>query len=95
MVIHLFGFQWKPGLADEAKARVAREIRALQGEIPGLLETHVGANFSPRSLGYAFGGVMKFVDRAALEAYQSHPAHRKLLEWLMPLIEAVELDFEG
>jgi hypothetical protein len=38
---------------------------------------------------------MKFVDRAALEAYGVHPPHQKLLEWLMPLIETVEVDFEG
>jgi len=94
MVLHLFGFQWKAGVTEDVKERVAREIRALQGNIPGLLETHVGINFSPRSQGYAFGGVMKFVNRPALEAYQTHPAHLKLLEWLIPLIEAVEVDFE-
>ena len=94
MVVHLFGFKWRTGVTEEVTKRVAREIAALQGEIPGLLETYVGVNFSPRSLGYAFGGVMKFVDRAALEAYQIHPAHRRLVDWLMPLVEAVELDFE-
>jgi hypothetical protein len=38
---------------------------------------------------------MKFTDRAALEAYTPHPVHTKLVEWLMPLVEAVEVDFEG
>jgi hypothetical protein len=95
MVIHTFGFRWKAGVTEEQKERAAQEIRALQGQIPGLMETHVGENFSPRSLGYALGGVMKFVDRATLEAYGTHPVHQKLLEWLMPLIEAVEVDFEG
>jgi len=75
--------------------RAAAEIRALQGQIPGLLETFVGVNFSARSAGYEFGGVMKFTDRAALEAYGPHPVHKKLLEWLVPLVEAVEVDFEG
>ena len=36
---------------------------------------------------------MKFADRAAFEAYGPHPVHQKLLSWLMPLIEPVELDF--
>jgi Stress responsive A/B Barrel Domain len=93
MVIHVFAFRWNTGVTEEQKQLVAWEIQALNGQIPGLLETNVGANFSSRGLGYEFGGVMKFVDRAALEAYGPHPAHQKLLAWLMPLVEAVEIDF--
>jgi hypothetical protein len=37
---------------------------------------------------------MKFADRATYEAYNNHPVHQKLLTWLMPLIEPVEVDFE-
>jgi hypothetical protein len=95
MVLHTFAFRWKPGVTEEQKQRVIAEIRALQGQIPGLLETHVGVNFSPRSQGYALGGVMKFTDKAALEAYTPHPVHKKLLDWLVPLIDPVEVDFES
>ena len=95
MVIHTFAFRWKPGVTEEQRERVLSAIRSLQGRIPGLMETWVGVNFSPRSQGYGLGGVMKFADRAALEAYGGHPAHRELLVWLMPLIEAVEVDFEA
>ena len=38
--------------------------------------------------------MMKFVDKEAAEFYSFHPAHMALLQWLGPLIEAVELDFE-
>lgn len=95
MVIHTFAFRWKPGVTDEQRQRIVTAIRALQGRIPGLEETWVGINFSPRSQGYALGGVMKFADRAALEAYSGHPVHQELLGWLMPLIEPVEVDFEA
>jgi stress responsive alpha/beta barrel protein len=94
-VIHMFAFRWKPGITEEQKNHAMAEIKALQGQIPGLLETFVGANFSPRSQGYALGGVMRFADRAALEAYPSHPVHKKLIAWLMPLIEPVEVDFQS
>ena len=93
-VIHMFAFKWKPSVTTEQKARVMAEIQALRGPIPGLLEVWVGENFSPRSLGYQLGGVMKFADRKALDAYPSHPAHQKLLQWLLPLIEPVEVDFQ-
>jgi hypothetical protein len=93
LYIHMFAFRWKPGVTDVQKVRVRIEIRNLQGQIPGLLETWVGTNISPRSLGYELGGVMKFADEAALLAYPNHPVHVKLVSWLMPLIEPVEVDF--
>jgi hypothetical protein len=94
MYMHMFAFRWKPGVTEEQKRRVVKEIRALEGQIPGLLETAVGMNVSPRGGGYELGGVMKFTDKAALERYGSHPVHQKLLGWLMPLIEPIEVDFE-
>jgi Stress responsive A/B Barrel Domain len=89
----MFAFRWKPGVSESQKVRVRVEIRNLQGQIPGLLETWVGTNISPRSQGYELGGVMKFADEASLLAYPAHPVHVKLLNWLMPLIEPIEVDF--
>ena len=94
MYIHMFAFRWKPGVSEEQKQRVMTEIRELQGQIPGLLETHVGMNMSPRGLGYETGGVMKFADKFSLDAYGPHPVHQKLVSWLMPLIEPIEVDFK-
>ena len=95
MVIHTFAFRWKPGVTPEQIKSVIAGIRDLQGKIPGLLETWVGENISPRSQGYALGGVMKFENMAALEAYPGHPVHQELLAWLRPLIDPIEVDFEG
>lgn len=95
MYVHMFVFRWKPGVTQEQKDRVIAGIRGLQGQIPGLLETTVGANISPRGQGYELGGVMKFADKASLDSYGAHPAHQKLLSWLLPLIEPIEVDFEA
>jgi len=95
MYIHAFAFRWVEGTTEQQKKRVKAEILALQGKIPGLLETHVGTNISQRGQDYEFGGVMKFTDKAALDAYFPHPIHHSLGEWLMPLIEPLELDFEA
>jgi antibiotic biosynthesis monooxygenase (ABM) superfamily enzyme len=94
-VFHAFAFRWKPEATEADKERAAKEIAGLQGRIPGLLETHVGANMSPRGNGYTFGGIMRFKDEASLEAYPQNPAHQALLVWLMPLIEAIELDIRA
>jgi hypothetical protein len=93
MFIHVFLFRWKPGVTPAQKQRVAAAIQDFQGKIPGLLETYVGTNTSPRGQGNDFGGVMKFEDEAAFIAYNPHPAHAALLDWLLPLIDPTELDF--
>jgi hypothetical protein len=95
VVIHTFAFRWKPSATDAQKQRAIHDIRALQGKIPGLLESHVGLNFSSNSLGYQLGGMMKFTDRSALVAYGEHPVHKDLLSWLLPLIDPMEVDFES
>ncbi|MGH9495125.1 MAG: Dabb family protein [Candidatus Sulfotelmatobacter sp.] len=94
-VFHVFAFQWKQGVNEAQKDRARGEISAFQGVIPGLLQTHVGPNISPRGKGYTFGGIMQFKDEASLEAYFQHPAHQSLLTWLVPLIDAVELDLRA
>jgi hypothetical protein len=94
MYIHMFAFRFNAGVTEEQKEQIVREIRKLQNEIPQVLESWVGRNDSPRGRGYELGGVMKFRDKAACEAYGAHPVHQKLLGWLMPLIEPIEVDFE-
>ena len=37
---------------------------------------------------------MKFADQSALDSYGPHPVHQKLLSWLIPLIDPIEVDFE-
>ena len=93
MYVHMFAFRWKPGVTETQKDRVIEAIRDLQGKIPGLLETWVGKNVSPRGRGYELGGTMKFADKAALDAYGPHPEHQALVSWLMPLIDPIEVDF--
>jgi len=93
MYIHMFAFRLKPGVTQEHKDRMLREISALQKQIPAILETVVGKNDSPRGQGFEIGGVMKFPDKTTMEAYNAHPAHQDLLKWLLPLVDPIEVDF--
>ena len=94
MIIHTFALRWKSEARQVDKDRALCEIRAFQGEIPGLVETLAGVNFSTRSQGNEFGAVMKFTDRASLDAYVVHPLHQELTAWLIPLVDATDVDFE-
>jgi len=93
MVIHMFAFRLKPGVTEGQRQRMLREIGALKSQIPLVLQSHVGENVSPRGQGFVIGGVMQFADHASLEAYNAHPVHQALLKWLLPLIDAIEVDF--
>ncbi|WP_292636463.1 Dabb family protein [Novosphingobium sp.] len=100
MYIHIFLFRWKPDATADDCSRATHAIEGFRGEIPGLLEVAVGPNVAVNHGGHGFGGYMKFANAAACAAYADHPLHVALLEWLLPLIEAVELDlnpskFEG
>jgi len=92
MYIHVFMFRWKSGSTDDHRLNATREINAFAGAIPGLLELTVGENLAANAGGYTFGGYMKFSDVEAYRAYCDDSLHQRLLEWLVPLIDAVELD---
>ncbi len=36
--------------------------------------------------------MMRFKDQASLDAYQVSAVHAALLHWMLPLVEAVDLD---
>jgi hypothetical protein len=95
MFIHVFGFRWKATAREEHKARARKDILAFRNVIPGLVAVNVGRNLSQRSQGYDFCGLMTFTSKEAFDGYFAHPAHMALLEWLVPLIDPVELDFEA
>ena len=50
-------------------------LEGLAGKIPGLLKIEVGVNFIEDANASDVVLYSEFVDRAALEAYQSHPLH--------------------
>ena len=95
MVIHMFALRWKDEATPEDKARALAEIRAFQGVIPGLLETVAGPNTSARGQGYTFCAMMRFADQAALDSYQGSAPHLALLAWMVPLVDAIDLDVDA
>jgi hypothetical protein len=93
MFIHMFAFRFKPGVTHDQKINIVKEIQKLKTEISEVQEAWVGLNVSPRGQGYELGGAMRFADAAACERYNNHPVHQRLLSWLLPLIEPIEVDF--
>lgn len=94
MIEHIVLFQWKPEATAEQIEEVLLGLRGLTGHIPGIIELHCGEDFSGRSQGYTHGLVVRFQDRAALEAYGPHAAHRRVVEELINPIRGAVLAFD-
>ena len=96
MIEHIVLFRWTDAASAEAKETVMAELRKLKGKIPGIVELSCGTNFSDRSQGYTHGLVVRFTDRAALQAYGPHPEHQRVVQTFINPIRAdiLALDYE-
>jgi hypothetical protein len=98
MIEHLVLFKVRRDASPEAAEEMVRRLRALEGEVPGILALSCGANFSERSQGYTHGLYVRFPDRDALQTYQVHPRHRAAVEEaVLPTVEPggiLALDYE-
>ncbi len=96
MVEHIVLFKVKAGAAADAVAAMVSGLHGLQARVPGIVGLSVGSNFSDRNKGFTHGLVVRFEDRAALDGYLPHPAHREVVEKLIrPISEDVlVVDYE-
>ncbi len=96
MVEHIVLFRWTEEASQEAIDRAVAELGGLKGTIAGIVDLSCGANFSDRAKGYTHGLVVRFTDRASLEAYAPHPEHRRIVQNFISPIRAdiLALDFE-
>jgi len=96
MVEHIVLFRWTEEASQEAIDSVVAELRGLKGKIAGVVDLSCGANFSDRAKSYTHGLVVRFTDRAALEAYGPHPEHQRVVQNFINPIRAdvLALDYE-
>lgn len=96
MIEHVVLFKLKPGTSTEERQAAIQALKALRNQIEGIVDLTCGVNFSERSQGFEIGLVVRFRDRAALDAYIPHPAHRGAVEqYLHPIREdVIVVDYE-
>ena len=94
MIEHIVLFRWTSDATPEQIEEVLAGLRGLQGRISGILNLTCGEDFSGRAQGYTHGLVVRFTDRAALDAYGPHPAHRRVVDDLIAPIRAEILAFD-
>jgi hypothetical protein len=96
MIEHIVLFRWTPEASPEAIESTMTEVRALKGKIAGIVDLTCGTNFCDRAKGYTHALVVRFANRAALDAYGPHPEHQRVVQKFINPIRAdtLAVDFE-
>ncbi len=96
MVEHLVMFKFKPDVSAAEMEAAAAALRALKDKIPGVIHLTAGMNFTERAAGAQMGLVVRLKDKAALDVYSNHPAHRTVVDTLIkPKVATIlALDYE-
>ena len=80
MIRHIVLVKFEDDLGPAEIDDIFDQLHAIEGQIDGMISITSGRSESPEKIerGYMHGFVVDFQDWAALEAYQVHPAHKKL-----------------
>ncbi len=91
MFVHVVLTRLRMGVAPENLEDLAFRIGAIANTIAGPGSWIVGPNVTeePLAQGYDFGFVLRFRDRAALDAYHVNPAHLGISLAIRNLTESV------
>ncbi|MCL2259746.1 MAG: Dabb family protein [Fibromonadales bacterium] len=86
MIKHLVFWKMKP-VADNRTGKenaevMAQRLNALKTVIPFAVEIEAGVNFNETSAAYDVGLYSAFKTKEDLNAYQKHPAHLQVAEWI-------------
>jgi hypothetical protein len=96
MIRHVLLLQPRPDATPAAIESCRAALAGLVGAVPGLIDFHWGENIvaPERRDGFTYGLSMDFVDRASLDAYYPHPAHKPVAALVRATFERiVVLDF--
>ncbi len=85
------------GASRDANARAMKErLEALRGRIPGLRHIEVGIDFDRSAAACDVALFAELESREALAAYQKHPEHQRVAEFVASVRETrVVVDYEA
>lgn len=93
MITHIVFFKLKDGSA-ESVAQTAQVLRDMEGKIDVLKSIEVGEDVVHSERSYDIALITKFESMEALDEYQVHPVHKKVIEHMLQVREAsISVDF--
>lgn len=95
MIKHIVLFKLKDRSA-ESVARAAQKLRDLEGKIDVLLSIEVGTDVLHSERSFDIALTTTFRDLEALQAYQVHPEHKKVIEYMNEAKDtSISVDYES
>lgn len=93
MITHIVMFKLKDRSAESIE-RTAQVLRYMEGKIDVLKHLEVGVDVLHSERSYDIALVTKFESMEALEVYQVHPVHKKVIEHMSQVRDAsVSVDY--
>lgn len=94
MLTHIVCWKYKPETTEEERADHIAKLRALPGMIPNIESFNVGRDILHLERSFDTGLVAVYPDRAALDYYNEHPEHQKVVAIGRQIAErVVSVDF--
>ena len=94
MLTHIVCWKYKPETTEEERADHIAKLRALPGMIPNVESFNVGRDILHLERSFDTGLVAVYPDRAALDNYNEHPEHQKVVAIGRQIAErVVSVDF--
>jgi hypothetical protein len=95
MITHVVLFKLKDR-GDESIAQAKSRLGSLAGQIPSLRSIEIGTDIIRSSRSYDLALIGRFDNLSGLEAYQAHPKHQPVTEYLRSVSESIIAgDFES
>ena len=88
---HVVCFKFKDDAKPEQIKKIESEFAALEKKIDTITDLEWGTNVSPENhaQGYTHCFIVSFKNKAGLEAYIPHKAHKAFVEVLLPILDKV------
>ena len=94
MLIHVVCWKYRPDVDEAAKAEHRRRLKTLPDLVPGVERFDVGADVLRLDRSYDTGLIAEFAALEALDAYNVHPEHQKVVAVGREIAETVmSVDF--
>lgn len=94
MLTHIVCWKYKPETPAEEREEHIRKLRALPELIPDIVSFNVGSDILGLDRSFDTGLVAVYRSRKALDAYNEHPEHQKVVALGREIAErVVSVDF--
>lgn len=95
MITHIVLFKLKDN-SKESIEKAQNILRGMEGRIPELKDIEVGVDITRSDRSYDLALITKFDSVKDLDAYQTHPIHVKVSEYILSVREStITVDYES